>query len=441
MILKKMTGKKISGFILNEAERCLLCYDPPCSKNCPAGTDPGTFIRKLRLKNIKGACETIMRNNIMGGTCGSVCPDEQLCKKDCCAGKIGRPIEIGKIQQALIEYAYEIGFMPGNDKVANKNKKIAVIGAGPAGLSCAYELAKNGYAVTVFEKRRTPGGLAEHILPDERLKHKLLDKDLGNLSSYNIKIKTGSPVENEKDINKLFSDGFSSVFISWGIWHTDKIIDSNASNIFNFFDFLEKAKKESSNLNKQVTGKAVAVIGGGSSAVDCAVTAKKMNAGDVYLIYRRTFNEMPAHRKEILDAIAGGINILLLTQPCDYLTDNKGNISGIKLRKNYLINEKGRDGRRKIKTLKDSDYLMNIDIIIESSGQTNDMEIMTRFPSLQFNKDGFIRTDRNYATSIEGVFAGGDASDGPALIVNAVASGKNAAEKIMKFIEKGGKEK
>lgn len=425
---------------ISEANRCLLCYDAPCSAGCPAGTDPGLFIRKLRLRNITGAIRTIKKNNILGGVCGALCPASELCEKKCCATGIDRAIAIGKIQQALIEYSYKINFEvfekpEQREQKEKKMHKIAVIGSGPAGLSCAATLAQKGFKVTIFEKMPNPGGVLRYGVPSHRLPDDLLEEEINDILKLGVEIKCSSPVNNDipphakacgiladnykKGAEEFLAKGYSAVFIATGLWQPVSLKEgsSGAKGIFSSIDFLRSIKenkvKEILNLIKDKT---IAVIGGGSAAIDCAESAMKLGAKDVYIIYRRSFNEMPATVEEKISALKAGIHYIILSKPIDYVFSPGGSLKHIKLARTKLGSVDS-SGRRKPVDVLDSEWLFEADAVIEAIGQTENNFIITN------NKTG--------ETSVKNIFAGGDIVRGPALVVEAVNDGKVAAKEIM----------
>lgn len=414
-----------------EANRCLLCYDAPCSKACPAGTNPAKFIRKLRMKNITGAIRTIKINNILGGTCGVLCPSPRLCEKECVAKGLDRPIRIREIQRALVEHSWNIGFNP-LTKVKKNDKKVAVIGAGPAGLACASELLKEGFDVTIFEEKDGPGGVLGFGVPEHRFSRDFLDKEIEDLKFLGVEFRFNSPIKNSDAFEKLTKEGYGAIFISTGLWQPIRIINKTAHGIYTAIDFLGLAKKkENKEMEKLLSGKRVAVIGGGSVAIDCAETAVKLRAKDVYLIYRRTFLQMPAEKEEMNSAIANGIQFLLLNQPVDYLIEDN-NLKAIELIRTGL-GEVDSSGRRGPIEIPESNWQLDIDIVIEAIGSEADKSISDWFPNLKTNKKHLIIVNsETNETSTAGIFAGGDITRGPAFIVDAIADGKNAARAIMK---------
>jgi NADPH-dependent glutamate synthase beta subunit-like oxidoreductase len=420
-----------------EADRCLLCYDAPCSKACPAETDPGTFIRKMRLRNITGAIRTIKENNILGGACGVLCPTSELCERECSATGISRPIEIGRIQRFLVEYGWQIGF-----KVFEKAKelieKVAVIGSGPAGLSCAGELAKQGYQVTVFAERAEPGGIIRYGVPAYRFDRKFFKNELQDLYDLGVEFQCNTKIEGKEGAEKLLADGYKAVFLSPGLWGTQRLIPGaeNIHGVFSSADFLVALREERfEELGNQIKGKTVAVIGGGSVAMDCVESASKLGAKDVYLVYRRSFPQMPAEEDERLEALRLGVHFLVLNQPVDYLTDSEGKVTALKLVRTRLA-EADASGRRKPVEVEGSEWELNVDFAVEAIGQKPD-ESVAWSPAVKLDKKGLIVADPETGqTSSKPIFAGGDIVRGPALVVEAVQDGKLAARAIAKVLSK-----
>jgi len=273
---------------LEEAERCLLCHDAPCSKGCPGGTDPGTFIRKLKFRNITGAIRTIKQNNILGGACGVLCPTAQLCERECSAVALrGNPIQIGKIQRCLIEHSWELDFTP-LEKSAPREEKIAIIGSGPAGLSCAAELAKAGFQVTIFEARPEAGGVLRYGVPTYRFAQEFLARELKDLERLGVTFQCNTPIQDPGAAEELLTKGFASVFLAPGLWEPMRLKADTTprSGLFTATDFLSGLRDgRQVQMEKAVKGKRVAVIGGGSVAMDCVESISKLGARDVTLIY------------------------------------------------------------------------------------------------------------------------------------------------------------
>lgn len=429
MLEQAVEGKFDLNHAILEASRCLLCHDAPCSVACPAGTDPGKFIRKLYLKNITGAIRTIKENNVLGGVCGALCPAACLCEKKCSATGIDRPIKIGKIQQALIEHAHDTNF-----KVFKKSKqkpqKIAVIGSGPAGLSCAAALAKDGYKVTVFEKLPTPGGMLRYAIPAYRLSPELLEKELNDILEIGVEIKCSTPIDKAEDFIKK---GYDAVFVATGLWESVKLKDSlqDKKQVLSSLAFLTSLRENKPEETiKFIKGKKVAVIGGGSTAIDCVESAIMLEAKDVYLIYRRSYNQMPATDEEKISALKAGAHFMLLTRPVDYVFDAGGKLKQVKLIRTQL-GDVDLSGRRTPIDIPNSEFLFDADIVIEAIGQNAGKNSPDLYPSVKVDKNNLIIINEETGqTSVDNIFAGGDISRGPSLIVNAVKDGKLAAKTI-----------
>ncbi|MDQ7823607.1 MAG: FAD-dependent oxidoreductase [Candidatus Eremiobacteraeota bacterium] len=430
-VLLEMTKTLDFGQAVAEANRCLLCHDPPCSKGCPAGTDPGTFIRKLRMRNITGAIRTIKTNNILGGSCGILCPTCRLCEKECSATGIDRPIQIGQLQRFLVEHSYDIGFKV-FPKQAPSGKKVAVVGSGPAGLSCAAELAKAGFAVTIFEKLAEPGGVMRYGVPTHRFDGTLLTREIGDIKDLGVTIKCSSPLEGEAGAEKLLEQGFEAVFLAPGLWGPVSLREGQgaAKGVLSSVEFL-KSRRENGAAPDLLKGKAVAIIGGGSVAMDCAESALIMGARDVYLVYRRSFTQMPAEDAEKINALASGIHFILLAQPLDYVTDGAGALKALKIIRTRL-GEPDASGRQKPVDIPGSEWLLEVDTCIEAIGQEPEKDSPLWYPSVKVSGKKLITADSATGkTSAKRIYAGGDVVRGPGLIVEAVNDGKTAAKAII----------
>ncbi len=412
-----------------EADRCLMCHDAPCSKGCPASTDPGTFIRKLRLRNVKGAIRTIKQNNILGGACGVLCPTSRLCEKECSATGIGAVIQIGKIQRALVEHGWALGFKP-LERGAERPEKVAVVGSGPAGLSCAAELAKDGFQVTVYEERAAAGGVIRYGVPAYRFDADFLANEMADLKHLGVKFVLKTRIDGAKGTEKLLADGFKAVFLAPGLWGAQTIQKgAKPKGVWNSVDFLSSLRdKRLSELQKAIAGKSVAVIGGGSVAIDCADSAARLGAKDSYLVYRRSFEQMPAEEDERQDAQKLGVHFMLLNQPVEYVADKKGVVTGVKLARTRL-GEPDASGRRTPEKIAGSEWVLEAQVVVEAIGNTPDAADWSAI--VKVGKDGLIVTNaKTRNASPKGVYAGGDITRGPALVVEAVEDGKQAARAI-----------
>jgi glutamate synthase (NADPH/NADH) small chain len=427
----KKTMEKGFGLVqaLAEAERCLLCHDAPCSKGCPAETDPATFIRKLRLRNVKGAIRTIKTNNALGGACGVLCPTARLCEKECSATGIVRPIAIGKIQRFLVEHSWQIGFEPLSRGPARK-EKVAVVGSGPAGLSCAAELAKEGFAVTVFEERSEPGGVIRWGVPAYRFDAAFLRRELATFERLGVEFVCSTRIEGAEGAKRLLADGFSAVFLAPGLWGAERLPGAEkVKGVRTSVEFLAALRgKGIESLAKELGGKTVAVIGGGSVAMDCVESALKLGAKDAYLVYRRSFAQMPAEVDERLAALQLGVHFLVLNQPVKYLADGKGRLKGLRLVRTSL-GKPDASGRRRPEPIKGSEWVLDCAAAVEAIGNKADAADWSAMVGV--GESGLVVSNaKTRKTSAKRVFAGGDIVRGPALVVEAVQDGKLAARAI-----------
>ena len=429
-----------------EADRCLLCHDAPCSEGCPADTKPAKFIRKLRFKNVTGAIRTIKTNNIMGGACGVLCPTSRLCEEKCSAmfksqnrpDGADQPIQIGKIQRFLVEHSWERGFKVFK-KPEPRSEKIAVVGSGPGGLSCAAELAKDGYQVTVFEAKPEAGGVLRYGVVSYRFDQNFLKHEMADVEALGVKFQCNMPIQGKNGAENLLKDGFDAVFLAPGLWDaaTIKPADKDIGGLFSSVDYLAALRDgHFKDIEKQIKGKTVAVIGGGSVAMDCIESAVRLDPKDVYLIYRRSYSQMPAEPDERIEAQESGIHFLLLNQPLEYVTDKKNRLKGLKLVRTRL-EEPDESGRRRPVEIPGSEWIMDADVVIEAIGNKAPDESSEWYPNVKVDGKKLIKADpQSGQTSVDGIFAGGDIVRGPALVVQAVQDGKVAARAIKEYLKK-----
>jgi len=417
-----------------EADRCLLCHDAPCSKGCPANTNPGKFIKKFKMQNIKGAIRTIKKNNILGGACGILCPTARLCEKECASSNLDRPIEIGKIQEFLVRHGRDINFKVFEKPEASR-EKVAIIGSGPAGLSCGAELAKKGYQVTIFEKMEEPGGVLRYGVPTYRFSKEYLKDELEDIIDLGVKFECSHPLIDKGAATTLLDKGFKAVFIATGLWDAAAIFDDKPEGVYNSVTFLSSPHMGQPDLIKnQVAGKRVAVIGGGSVAMDCAGYARALGAEDVYLIYRRSFSQMPAEEDERIESLENNVHFLILNQPKAYVSDAAGKVTGITLARTQLARAVG-DQRRSPVEVKDSQWTLDIDIVVEAIGNKAFENSEILYPGVKVDEKKLIKASLNDCqTSRDGIFAGGDIVRGPSLVVNAVQDGKTAAANMDSYL-------
>jgi NADPH-dependent glutamate synthase beta subunit-like oxidoreductase len=416
---------------LAEASRCLLCHDAPCAAGCPASTAPDVFIRKLRFRNIKGAAKVIKERNIMGGACAVVCPTHTLCAKGCTAAGLDKPIRIGELQRFIVEHAWRIGFNPLVAGEAN-GIQVAIVGAGPAGLACAADLAKAGFGAVVFEKRSAAGGMLQWGIPNHRMSREFFEHELEDIRSLGVEFRFNTPIQTQADVDKLRADGFAAVFVATGAWRciTLDVEHRDGTGLEDSMSFLLRAKDQPDVVRKELTGAEVLVVGGGDTAMDAAVSAKRAGARDVSIVYRRSFQEMPGSPGEKQDALDAGVHFVILTQPVDYVISD-GKITGARVVRTRLTTPDD-SGRRRPENLPDTEHILAADLIIEAIGLTPDPSVR-QLDALTIGDGERIVVDEAQRASADlPLYAGGDAVSGASIVVKAVRDGKAAAAAIRK---------
>jgi NADPH-dependent glutamate synthase beta subunit-like oxidoreductase len=420
---------------IKESNRCLLCFDAPCSDGCPAGTDPGKFIRQIKFYNYKGAARTIRNNNILGSVCAFVCPVEKLCEKACSIKALEDPINISGLQRFAIEYGKRFQIEPLR-KSKKDQGKIAVIGCGPAGMGCASDLAKMDYDVTIFERENKAGGVPKWNIPEFRLPEEAIAYDVENLLSMGVDIRLNSSVENDEAISMLFAEGYEAIFISTGLSVAFKIdLFDSYINAVDYIAFLRTVKFDREKID--LKNKSVAVIGGGSVAVDSAVSAKACGAGKVYLISLEHLDELPADRDEI--ELARKMNITFKAGcQINEVVANEKTITGLKGTEVEWI-EPGIFSPSNVRRIEGTSFGINIDFVVQAIGTKPGYEIVRFQKSLKTKGKGIVEVSDFFETNIEGVFAGGDVVNAGSTVVQAVGEGKKAALGIDIYLKNRGK--
>jgi heterodisulfide reductase subunit A len=393
---------------------------PPCRVACPAGVNAQGYVALISQGKFKEALEVLRRTMPFAGVCGRVCTHP--CEKECERGKVDQPVSIRSLKRFMADYEMNAGREKATPIERTKEDKVAVIGSGPAGLACAYDLIREGYPVTVFEAAPKAGGLMRYGIPEYRLPEKVLDNEISYIQELGVEIKTNSPVNDLKDI---FNQGYEVIFLASGAWVSQKmgIPNEDAQGVLHALDFLRKANSG----EKVQLGSKVAVIGGGNAAVDAARVAKRLGAKEIAIIYRRSRSEMPADAGEVDEAENEGITLHLLAAPVKVLTkDNK--VTGIQCIRMEL-GEPDESGRRRPVPVKGSEFDVEVDNVIMAVGQGVDKAALPK--ELEYTTWGTLKVDQvTLETNIEGVFAGGDVVSGPADVIAAVATGKEAAISI-----------
>ncbi len=401
---------------MEEAARCVLCYDAPCSHGCPSNTRPADFIRAIRFRNVKGAAKIIREANALGGCTAKVCPYDRMCEEACSRTGIDRPIQIGRLQAFAVamekEYDLNVLEAPKADK-----EKVACIGAGPASLTVAQRLALGGYKVTIFDEHDKPGGVLTYGIIPPRLPQDVVDFDIQKVKDLGVEFIMNTKVGRDVTIDQLKSQGYKAFFVGTGIWKSKEVDvkGNDLQGVTYAVEFLKKARE--SNGGWKVDGEVI-VIGGGDVAMDCAATAKLLGADRVTIVYRRTLEEAPADIAELEYVQALGVSIFTKFKPKEIVGEN-GKVAG-------LIAE-GTDGF--------SQLTLKADHIVFAIGQ--EAEDMKKIAPIELNENGTIACDISKGfTNIDGVFAAGDIVNGGKTVNEAVAAGKTVAESIIKYLTK-----
>jgi NADPH-dependent glutamate synthase beta subunit-like oxidoreductase len=416
---------------IKESNRCLLCFDAPCSTGCPAGTDPAKFIRQIKFYNYKGAARTIRNNNILGSVCAHICPVEKLCEKQCSVKALEDPINIGGLQRFASEYGKTFALEP-LEKSKKNQGKIAIIGGGPAGMSCASALAKLDYEIVIFEKEEHAGGVPKWNIPEFRLPGEALAYDVKNLLDQGVEIRHKSAVESKDAITNLLKDGYDAVFISSGLSVPFKLgLLDGFTNAVDYIAFLRKVKFDRGSIN--LNGKNVAIIGGGSVAIDSALSANAAGASKVYLISLEHLDELPADQEEI--NLARLMNIIFKAgSQITGVNAHEKIISGLTGIETDWI-EPGKFIPQNARQISGTEFKINVDLVVQAIGTKPGNEVLNFSKALKTKGKGIVEVDDNFETGITGVFAGGDVVNGGATVVQAVGEGKKAAQSIDNFIK------
>jgi glutamate synthase (NADPH/NADH) small chain len=424
-----------------EAGRCLGCKNPPCVKGCPVEIDIPAFIKLIKDGKRKEALDKIKEKNNLPAICGRVCPQEDQCEVVCVLNKKKIPINIG----ALERYAADYELVNSQQSLSAiryplSANKVAVVGSGPAGLTCAADLAKMGYRVSLFESLHLPGGVLMYGIPEFRLPKKVVQHEVEYIRSLGVDIKTDNLIGNTYSLQDLFEEGFQAIFIATGAGlpqflgipaeNLDRVYSANEFltrvNLMKAYQFPEYATP----IN---IGDRIAVIGGGNVAFDCVRVALRLGR-EVVLVYRRTENEMPARKEEIENAKDEGIPFKVLTQPIRIIDDGRGFVGGLECIA-MKLGEPDASGRRRPVPIKDSNFVLEVDTVIVAIGQSPNPLLPRVTAGLKTNEDGTIKVDKNFMTSLPGVFAGGDIISGADTVISAMGAGKKAALAMDRYIK------
>lgn len=424
---------------LLEANRCLGCKKAKCKEKCPVNIDIPEFVKQIKIGNIKEAAKIIGKSSSLPAICGRVCSQELQCESQCTLGLKGEALAIGKLERFVADYMIENNISITYD-INKNNKKVAIVGSGPSGLTCAGDLAKFGYDVTIFEALHEAGGVLVYGIPEFRLpKNKIVKREIENVKKLGVKIETNIIVGKTVSIEKLFEEGFQAVFIGSGAGLPKfmGIKGENANGVFSANEFLTRnnlMKGFDENYDTPIKiGKKVAVVGGGNVAMDAARTALRLGA-KVSIVYRRSEDELPARAEEIYHAKEEGIDFKVLTSPIEIIQDDKGWVKAMKCVKMRL---KGADssGRKRPVEIEGSEFILDVDTVIMSIGTSPNPIITSNTKGLNVSKGQcIVACEETGQTSINGVFAGGDAVTGAATVILAMGAGKKAAKAIDKYL-------
>ncbi len=427
---------------IEEANRCLGCKNPKCVEGCPVSVNIPSFISFIKKGDFSASFEELSKYNALPAVCGRVCPQESQCEGKCVLGIKGEPLAIGQLERFIADFARNNKLSPlkKSEKIL---EKVAVIGSGPAGLTCAGELAKLGYRVTIFEALHESGGVLVYGIPEFRLPKKDVVKyEIEEIKKLGVKIENNVVVGKTVDIDELIeNEGFKAVFIGSGAGLPKfmGIKGENANGVFSANEVLTRVNLMKAFKNESHTplnlGKKVAVVGGGNVAMDAARTSLRLGA-ETHIIYRRSEKELPARLEEIHHAKEEGVILDVLTNPTEILTDEKGWVKGIKCIR-MKLGEEDSSGRRRPIEIENSEFIMEVDSVIMSLGTSPNPLISNATKGLKTNKRGCLLVDEeSLKTSLKGIYAGGDAVTGAATVILAMGAGKKAAKSIDSYLRK-----
>jgi len=423
---------------IDEANRCLNCKNKPCVSGCPVNIDIPAFIQKVCAEDFDGAYDIISASSSLPAVCGRVCPQETQCESKCVRGIKGEPVGIGRLERFVADWHNEHSTADVKKPESNGHK-VAIIGAGPAGLTCAGDLAKMGYEVTVFEALHLAGGVLVYGIPEFRLPKDIVQKEIDGLKALGVTICTNTVIGRTITVDELFEQGYEALFIGSGagLPRFMGINGENLKGVYSANEFLTrtnlmKAYKEDSDTPIQ-HAKNVAVVGGGNVAMDAARCAKRLGAENVYIVYRRGEEEMPARKEEVEHAKEEGIIFKTLNNPTEILGDEHKFVTGMKCVEMEL-GEPDESGRRSPVEKADSEFVLEVDSVIMAIGTSPNPLIRNTTKGLETNRRGCFVADENGMTSREGVFAGGDAVTGAATVILAMGAGKTAAKAMDEYI-------
>lgn len=421
---------------MEEATRCLNCKNKPCVNGCPVNVPIPEFIAKVAEGDFEGAYEVITSENALPAICGRVCPQENQCEGKCVRGIKGEPVGIGRMERFVADY-HMANAKPAEANIEKNGKKVAVVGSGPAGITCAGELIKKGYDVTVFEALHKAGGVLSYGIPEFRLPKALVAKEIKSVEDLGVKIETNVIVGRSVTIDELMEEGYEAVFVGSGagLPRFLNIPGENLLGVYSANEFLTrvnlmKGYKFPETPTPVKIGKRVAVVGAGNVAMDAARTAKRLGAEEVYIVYRRSEEEAPARLEELHHAKEEGIIFKFLNNPAAIVGDENGWVKGMEVIEQQL-GEPDASGRRRPEPIEGSNYVLDVETVVIAIGQSPNPLIRQTTPGLECQKwGGIIVNEETMESSKENVYAGGDTVTGAATVILAMGAGKRAAAAI-----------
>lgn len=426
---------------VQEAHRCLGCKNEPCVKGCPVQVPIPQFIAKIKEKDFAGAIRTIKTKNLLPAVCGRVCPQENQCEKNCVMAKKGDPVGIGRLERFAADWEMAHGVeVPA--VAAPTGKKVAIIGSGPAGLTAAADLAKLGHKVTIFEALHVPGGVLMYGIPEFRLPKRIVQQEIDNLRQMGVEIIVNAVVGKSVTVDELMEqEGYDAVFIGTGagLPYFLGIPGENLNGVYSANEFLTRTNLMKGYLFPEYAtpikvGKRAAILGAGNVAMDAARTAKRLGAEEVYIVYRRSREEMPARLEEIHHAEEEGIKFQLLTNPIRLLGDEQGWVTAMECLR-YELGEPDASGRRSPVAIEGSNFIMEVDTVVVAIGQGPNPLVPRTTKGLETNRKGnIVASEETGATSKPGVYAGGDVVTGAATVIKAMGAGRVAATAIHEYL-------
>jgi glutamate synthase (NADPH/NADH) small chain len=424
-----------------EAGRCLQCKNQPCRQGCPVEVYIPQFIKLIAERDFAGAIQKIKEKNALPAVCGRVCPQENQCEKYCTLGKKNEPVAIGRLERFAADWELAKGVLP-QEVAPPTGFKVAVIGSGPGGLTCAADLAKLGHEVTIFEALHVPGGVLMYGIPEFRLPKQVVQAEIQNLIKLGVKIEVNAVVGKFATIDELMNEeGFDAVYVGTGagLPYFMNIPGENSCGVYSANEFLTRTNLMKAYLFPEwdtpiKIGKKVAVLGGGNVAMDAARTALRLGAEESWIVYRRSKSELPARHEEVENAIEEGVKFAFLTSPTKILADENGKVKAMECLR-YELGEPDASGRRSPVPIPGSEFIMDVDTVVVAIGQGPNPLIPRTTPGLEVTRKGNIVADpATGATSKPGVFAGGDVVTGAATVILAMGAGRVAANSIHAYL-------